>query len=391
MRKHILNFRPFSLIKLTAFCAVIFAGAVNQVWACTRITYEGLNGNVFTGRTFDYDRAFNHELWVLPAGIEWDGQAGGTAADPFAKGPNDITWTSKYGSVVITTAGGGALDGMNAEGLSMSFNLDSYAQYGGPRSKGNDISVFFVGHYVLGTFATVNEAIDGMKKLHVVAVPVKLANGIGYNGIMSLTDASGDTAVFQWEKGVLKIYHGRQYNVMTNEALSPASNFGDMQKIRQYYRDINSLGKNNLTVFLPGSYSSEDRIARAGYYLDKLPKESDPTLARMRTFVAIRAMAAAMPFTDGSGDDLRNDVTAWTSVADLKTGRYYIDVPELLSPYYVDLNKVDLKPGAPLKKLTIAVSADLTKRETVTPYSGDVANKLETSKPSPVWSLENYK
>src|SRR5208282_1882386 len=145
----------------------------------------------------------------------------------------------------------------------------------------------------------VNEAIDGMKKLHVVAVPVKLANGIGYDGIMSLTDASGDTAVFEWGKGVLNIYHGKQYNVMTNGALSPANNYGDMQKIRQYYRDINSQGKNNLTVFLPGSYSSEDRIARAGYYLDNIPRESDPTLARMRTFVAIRAMAAAMPFTDG--------------------------------------------------------------------------------------------
>ncbi len=391
MKHRILNFRPFSLVKLAAVCAAISAGAVNQAWACTRITYEGLNGNVFTARTFDYDRAFNHELWVLPAGIEWDGQAGGTTADPLAKGPNDIKWTSKYGSVVITTAGGGALDGMNAEGLSMSFNLDSYAQYGGRRSKENDISVFFLGHYVLGMFATVNEAIDGMEKLHVVAVPVKLANGIGYNGIMSLTDASGDTAVLQWEKGVLKIYHGRQYNVMTNEAISPANNFGDMQKIRQYYRDINAQGKNNLTVFLPGSYSSEDRIARAGYYLDKLPRESDPTLARMRTFVAIRAMAAAMPFADGSGDDLRNDVTAWTSVADLKTKRYYIEFPELLAPYYVDLNKLDLKPGASLKKLTIAVSSDLTKRETVTPYSGDVANKLEISKPSPVWSLGNYK
>ncbi len=273
----------------------------------------------------------------------------------------------------------------------MSFNLDSYAQYGGPRSKGNDISMFVLGHYVLGMFATVNEAIDGMKKLHVVAVPVKLANGIGYNGIMSLTDASGDTAVFQWEKGVLKIYHGWQYNVMTNEAISPANNFGDMQKIRQYYRDINSQGKNNLTVFLPGSYSSEDRIARAGYYLDKLPKESDPALARMRTFVTIRAMAAPIPFANGSGDDLLNDVTAWTTVADLKNKRYYIDVPELLAPYYVDLNELDLKPGAPLKKLTIAVSTDLTKRETVTPYSGDVANKLETSKPSPAWSLGNYK
>jgi len=33
------------------------------------------------------------------------------------------------------------------------------------------------------------------------------------------------------------------------------------------------------------------------------------------------------------------DITGWSAVADLKSKRYYIDVPRLLGPYFIDLCK----------------------------------------------------
>ena len=357
--------------------------------ACTRLTYDGQDGNVFTGRTLDYDRAFNHDLWVLPAGLERSGQAGGNASQPFAKGSKDVKWTSKYGSVVAVMAGC-PLDGMNDHGLSMSLTLDNYATYSKYQTKASDnLSVFFSGQYVLDNFTTVNEAITGLEKLNIVGVPVKMANGMPFSGIMTLTDASGDNAVFEWKDGHLKVYHGKEYNVTANEGLSHNVDYGDMQKVRQYYRGLNTMSKNNITVALPGTYSSEDRIARVGYYLDNVPKESDPILARMWTFALIRGIATSMPFADGTG--VTTNTTGWLSVADLKNKRYYIDVPELLSPYYIAFNELDLKPGAQIRKLPIVRSSDLSKRETVVPHSGDISNTFEISKPDPTWLVENYK
>lgn len=352
--------------------------------ACTRFTYQGENGLVLTGRNWDWDRGIHHELWVLPAGLKRSGQAGRTAENPF-QGPNDLAWTSKYGSAIVTV-GGGIGDGMNVKGLSGSFTLDSFAEYGKPLPHRKDVNLFFALQYVLDNFATVDEAIKGLQSINVTAMPVKLPNGSGYNLMLTLTDASGDNAVFQWEKGAMKIYRGKQYNVTANEASVPTRNYGDMQAVRDYYRGINIHAKGT-PVFLPGTYSSEDRIARVGYYLDQAPKASDIEEAREWTFRILRSVATAMPFAEPNVTEVY-DITGWSTVADLKSKRFYLDVPRLLAPYYVDLEKLDLRPGAPLRKLVVATSNGQGKPATMKPYTGDVTKQLEVSKPDELWDVK---
>jgi penicillin V acylase-like amidase (Ntn superfamily) len=99
-------------MKKLAICLVLFAANVltmPQAQGCTRFTYEGANGNVLTGRNWDWDRGNNHDLWLLPAGLKRSGQAGRSANDPF-HGPNDLRWVSKYGSAVVTTGGASAME-----------------------------------------------------------------------------------------------------------------------------------------------------------------------------------------------------------------------------------------------------------------------------------------
>jgi penicillin V acylase-like amidase (Ntn superfamily) len=364
---------------------LVVAGVLNLTPAqsCTRFTYEGADGNVLTGRNFDWDRGFNNDLWVLPAGLKRSGQAGRSAADPF-HGPNDLPWVSKYGSIVVAS-NGGIGEGMNVKGLSGSFNMDVFAEYPKPSPDRKDVNVAFLLQYLLDNFATVDEAIKALDTINVIPMPVKLPNGAGYNLILAITDASGDNAVIQWEKGTAKIYHGKQYNVMTNESSRPALNYGDMQAVREYYRGINSVAK--ATVSLPGSYSSEDRIARIGYYLDNTPKASDIDEARAWTFRILRSAATGMPFPEFNIPTAFT-TTGWGAVADLKKKRYYIDVPQLLAPYYVDLEKFDLNPGAPMRKLAISTTNGQEKPATMMPYSGDVTKKLKVSKPDATWDLK---
>jgi choloylglycine hydrolase len=375
---------PLRMSTLPAAMVCAFLVHLPSAESCTRFTYQGEDDFVLTARNWDWDRGIDHDLWVLPAGLKRSGQAGRTDEDPF-HGPNDAQWVSKYGSAVVT-CNGGIGDGMNAMGLSGSLTLDSFAGYAAPLSERKDVNIFFVLQYVLDNFATVEEAINGLKDINVTAMPVKLPNGSGFNLMLTLTDAGGDNAVFQWEKGTMKVYHGREYNVTANEASMPTVNYGDMQAVRNYYRGINIHTKGT-PVFLPGTYSSEDRIARIGYYLDQAPKASDIEEAREWTFRIARSAATAMPFAEPNVTHVY-DITGWSAVADLKAKRYYIDVPRLLGAYYVDLQKLDLSKGAPMRKVAVATSNGQEKPSTVSVHSGDVTQQLEVAKPHELWDVE---
>ena len=371
--------KPITLLMAAGSIAL----GLSSAEACTRFTYQGDGDLVLTARNWDWDRGNDHDLWVLPAGLKRSGQAGRTADDPL-HGPNDLQWVSKYGSAVVT-CGGGIGDGMNEKGLSGSFTLDSFAEYAKPSPDRKDVNLFFALQYLLDNFATVDEALKGLDSVNVTGMPIKLPNGSGFNLMLTLTDTGGDNAVVQWEKGEMKVYHGKQYNVTANEGSLPTVNYGDMQSVRNYYRGINVHTKGT-PVFLPGTYSSEDRIARVGYYLDQAPKVSDIDEARDWTFRIARSVATAMPFAEPNVVNVY-DITGWATVADLKTKRFYIDVPRLLGPYYVDLAKLDLNPGSPARKLTIATSNGQEKPATVAPHSGDMTQKMEVSKPDALWDI----
>lgn len=352
--------------------------------ACTKITYVGANGNVLTGNNMDWDRGFDTNLWVLPAGLERTGEAGRSADNPL-KGPNDLHWKSKYGSVIITSSGF-THDGLNEKGLSVTVHYDAFATYGKPQSDRKDVSLGFVNQYLLDNFATVDEVVKAMQKINVVGIPLKLGNGHGYDLMVGVTDTSGDNAVFQWRDGKMLIFHGKQYNVLANEGASPEMTYGDMFKVLDYYRGINAANKTG-PVSLPGSYGSEDRIARFGYYLDIAPKESDIDSARMWTFNMIRALRPAVPLEEPNLPGV-SDINGWTAVADLKYKRFYIDIPRLLAPYYVDISELNLKPGAPIRKLPVLINHGQQQPAQVIPYSGDISAKLVVSSPNPMWDIK---
>lgn len=368
----------------------IGAGVPQIADACTRFTYEGADGNVLTGRNFDWDHGgFDSELWILPEGITRTGVAGRSVDSPF-KGPNDLKWTSKYASAVMTV-GGGVADGMNEKGLSVAYTLDDDATYDPIVSSKKDVSVWIAVQYVLDNFATVDEAINGMKKINYVPSALTFPNGAKYDVFMTITDASGDNAVLQWENGVgMRIYHGKGYNITANQSYAPRGkgrlNFAGMYAVRDYYRGVNNYAPTS-PQYLPGTYSSEDRIARIGYSLDHVPKESDINQARKWTFTLMRSLSPSMPYAEPNVKDA-DDVTGWSTVADLKYKRYYVETPYALGPMYVDLSKLNLQPGAPIRKLLISRSTGIGVRQTVFPYTGDMTNNLvTTNEGNPTWNI----
>uniref|UniRef100_UPI00260531D6 linear amide C-N hydrolase n=1 Tax=Dokdonella sp. TaxID=2291710 RepID=UPI00260531D6 len=54
--------------------------------ACTRVVYLGANDDVITARSMDWKTDVGTNLWILPRGVERNGEAG----------PNTPRWTSRH-------------------------------------------------------------------------------------------------------------------------------------------------------------------------------------------------------------------------------------------------------------------------------------------------------
>ena len=329
---------------LPAFAALLAAAslAAQPSLACTRTLYVGDGNLVLTGRNMDWKEDMISNLWVLPAGMKRDGAAG----------PRSVQWTSKYGSVVVSGYEAGSTDGMNEKGLVANLLYLAESEYPAPIPGRPDMSLSTWLQYVLDNFATVAEAVSALRPdpFNVHAPP--LPNGAAATFHLSISDASGDSAIFEYVKGKLVIHHGSQYTVMTN---SPT--YDQQLALNAYWKEIGGL------VFLPGTNRASDRYARASFLLDAIPRKLDKnyiqgvpqqsfTLQAVAGVMSVQR-AVSVPLGITTPDQPNISSTIWRTVADQKNLVYYFDSATRPNTFWVSLSQLDLKPGAPAKKLTI--------------------------------------
>ena len=198
--------------------------------------------------------------------------------------------------------------------------------------------------YYLDQFATVAEAVE-----HTEAHPFDVVSGEvpGRPGSLAplhltLSDASGDSAVFEWIGGKLSIHHGRDYQVVTNDPP-----YDEQLAIAKYWNDVDSL------TFLPGSSRSADRFVRAGFYINAVTQSDDPRIAAAAVFSVIRNASAPYGISLAEAPNL--STTRWRVVADQKAKVFYGESATSPNVFWVDLGKLDFAEGAPVKKLDLGV------------------------------------
>ncbi len=202
----------------------------------------------------DWKEDIQTNLWVFPRGSKQDGAAG----------PNSPKWVSKYGSVIATGYDIGTADGMNEKGLVTSLLYLAESDYGQPDGK-PPLSISVWAQYVLDHFATVAEAVAALRQEPFRLISMKLPNGSGAQLHLAISDATGDSAIFEYLDGKLVIHHGKQYQVMTN---SPS--YDQQLALNAYWESIGGL------TFLPGTNRAADRFARASFLINAIPKTADP-------------------------------------------------------------------------------------------------------------------
>ncbi|MFA5444652.1 MAG: linear amide C-N hydrolase [Bacteroidales bacterium] len=318
--------------------------------ACTRVVYQGPGGLIITARSMDWASEIPADLWIFPRGMEREGRVG----------PASVTWTSRYGSVVASSFDMSTADGMNEKGLVANLLWLAESEYPPFDGSQKGLTIAAWAQYVLDNFATVAEAVQALQQeeFGVVTGPMP---GLGKNSTvhMSVSDAVGDNAIFEYINGKLVIHHDRSYNVMTN---SPV--FEEQLAINAYWQGIGG------TVMLPGTNRAADRFVRASYYIRAIPQTEDARMATAATFSVIRN--CSVPYGISTKNQPNISSTRWRAVADQKNLLYYFETALSPATFWVDLKNFDLSEGNDVKKLALADGQI---------YHGDASNYFKKAEP----------
>ena len=335
---------------ITALVIIFSVIPQKRVRACTRVVYQGNKDMVITGRTMDWKEDTRSNIWIFPRGTERNGEVG---KDP-------MRWKSKYGSVVTAAYDICSTDGMNEKGLVANLLWlaeSSYPQWNGEKPA---LSIAAWVQYMLDNFATVNEAVSEIEKNTFDVVSDMMPDGTRMATLhLSISDATGDNAIFEYIDGKLNIHHNRSYQVMTN---SPV--FDQQLALDDYWKTIGG------TTFLPGTNRAADRFVRASFYINAIPKTEDTRTALASVFSVIRN--TSVPFGISTPDQPNISSTRWRTVSDQKDKVYYYESTLYPNVFWVDFKDVDFSEKAPVKKLNLLDGKT---------YAGNTAKEFVTTKP----------
>ncbi|MFC4723961.1 linear amide C-N hydrolase [Glycocaulis abyssi] len=334
----------------------MLAFGVAAAEACTRVVYLGPEGRIITARSMDWRTDIGSNLWILPRGVERNGETG----------DNSLQWTARYGSVVATAYDIASADGLNEAGLSANLLWlveSEYAQWDGTGAPGLAISLW--AQYMLDNFATVAEAVEDARRGEYVVVSDAMPGEDRLATLhLSMSDATGDSAIFEYVGGELIIHHSRDYQVMTN---SPT--FDRQLALAEYWSEIGG------TVMLPGTNRTADRFARASFYVNAIPQTEDRRDATASMFGVIRNVS--VPYGITTEDQPNISSTRWRTLVDHKDQLYYFE--SALSPnvFWVDLKRIDFAEGSGARALMLGPDQART-------FSGEVSGQFE---PAPAFTF----
>ncbi len=300
----------------------------------------------------DFSIEIPANLWIFPRGIERNGEVG----------ENSIEWTSKYGSLAVSSWDISTTDGMNEKGVVTNMLWLVESEYPEFNKEGNKkgMSISLWAQYVLDNFATVAEAVDALEKETFVVVSNFIPGTNKFTTVhLAISDATGDNAIHEYIKGKLIIHHDPSYTVMTNDPT-----YDKQKAIAKYWENIP--GK----TFLPGSVTSSDRFVRANFFINAIPQTDNTRVAVASVFSVIRNVSFPYGFEIEGFPNL--STTRWRAVADQKSLVYYFETALTPNSFWIDLKKIDFRKNSNVMML------DLADNKT---YSGETSSKFIKTKP----------
>lgn len=316
--------------------ALVAVGSVDSE-ACTRIVYNGDSSLCIVGRSLDWKTPIPTNLYVYPRGARFVS----------ASRPGAFSWTSKYGCVYAVGYDAGITEGMNEKGLQVASLFCKTAQ--NSDSTNNDrrpvsLSVFVA--WLLDNNATTAEVLKQVEGQDFTLYGATFDGGTESKLHFGVTDASGESAIIEFSKGRMCVYRPDSIHVMTNDPEWPA-----MSAIVSYWRGVGG------TNMLPGTVRSADRCVRGDFFIRNVARVADADLGA--SILRSVMFNVSVPYLYTVTGEPNVSSTQWRSMCNLRDLRYYFDSATARGLYYIDLGKCDLRPGAPVLKLTTIDCTDV--------------------------------
>ena len=257
---------------LTRIFAVVVAVCLISILpstaaACTGIRLVSRDGSIIYARTMEFGADMQSDMLVVPRGWVFVGE--------MANNSPGLRWTTKYGFVGPDARGlPYVCDGLNEKGLAVgNFMFPGSAGYQKIDKKNSDhaIAQYQVAVYLLGTCATVDEAVAALQNVCVGMVE-KEPFGSTLQLHYAVNDAQGHSAVIEYVGGKMYVYDNplgvitnsptfdwHQTNLRNYIHLSPNNAPPEMISGEKF----SAFGQGTGMWGLPGDFTPPSRFVRA--------------------------------------------------------------------------------------------------------------------------------
>lgn len=355
--------------RLFSFCVAAMAAFVwwgGESQACTGITLTSKDGAKILARTIEWGGSdLNSCYVVVPRGYEQrsylpDGKKEG------------LSFSARYGYVGLAVEMEDfVVEGLNEAGLSA--GLFYFPDYGGYEEydasvKDSTLSDLQLVSWVLSNFSTVDEAMDGIKKIHIV-----LADSRGSTAHWRMADITGRQVVLEIVDGRLNFYENN-LGVLTNSPgfdwhLTNLNNYvnlypGSAAKKTVGRLDLAPFGAGTGFLGMPGDITPPSRFVRAAFYQTSSPQQPTAQRAVMQAFQILNNfdIPVGVEFADGKLPADIPSATQWTSASDVTNRVIYYR-----TMYNSEIRSIDLKTINFSKVKYRSVMLDTVKSQPLTP------------------------
>ena len=334
--------------KISRLFAIIFAAGISYIQpssACTGISLTAKDGSKIIARTMEWGgfRMESH-LVLVPRGHSQQ------VITPTGK--DGMILKAKYGYTGIAVLKDNFMaEGINEKGLiGELFYFPGYGECEeyNPANKSTTITDAQFLDWVLGSFATVEEMIKSLDKIHFTGF------GRGFESThYSIGDASGRHIVLEYYNGKFHV-HENKIGVITN---SPSYDW-HMTNLNNYVNvfagaskpqeiapgvTLKSIGMGSAGHGLPGDLTPPSRFVRAAFYVTTARPQDTGEESVMQTFQILNNFDLPLGAEFRKGEKMPDMLsgTQWTTSTDLKAMKFYYKTEWNSSIRCIDLNEID--------------------------------------------------
>ena len=335
------------VILMVLFLLLAFTPVVHS---CTGISILAKDGTRLQARTIEWSGGnLNSQLIIMPRGH------GNEALTP--DGQNGLVWFNKYGAVGASTVQANFVaEGINEKGLSA--GIFYFSHYGSltPYSKKHakkSVSDGELVRYILTNFATVEEALEGLKKIEIIPIGKPGADGHYATGHWRIADPSGRNIVLEITNNGERHIYENDLGVITN---SPGFQW-HRDNLNNYVHLTSGMAKNQtiggVTLFpfgggsnltgLPGDLTPPSRLVRAFFWLHSSAVTPDAYGAVTQAFHILNNFDLPLGAEYAPGLPIPDmpSATQWTAVSDQTHPTFYYRTMYNSAIRKIDLTKID--------------------------------------------------